>query len=190
MFSRQENATPESKKSSEEEGATPSKTIVMRQKLALLGHYVMLGLAPVIAVVALVIAVLAVTENNSSQEQLNKAAAKIEGLSASLSASKGEIEKLRAAMAHEKTMQDEQLRNQSEKVTKIIQNLTPMQMKMKISPTIEEQLRPPVSASAVAPAAASAVVAPVTSAASKTPENKLSPQAQAFKKAIDQYNKN
>lgn len=187
MFSRQENTTPENKKPSEEGGAAPSKTIVMRQKLALLGHYVMLGLAPVIAVVALVIAVLAVTENESSQEQLNKTAAKIEGLSASLSASKGEIEKLRAAMAHEKNMQDEQLKSQSEKVTKIIQNLTPMQVKMRISPTIEEQLRPPVSA--VAPAAASAVAAPATSGAPKASENTLSPQAQAFKKAIDQYNK-
>lgn len=183
-----------------------SKADKFRLKLKLVARYALLGLVPVVAVAALVVAVIAITDNRSSQKQLGETVAKIEGLNASLSAIKGEFEKLKASVAKDKAQQNEELSKQDERVTKIIQNITPMQVKMKIRPTLDEQLSQPAGVSAVVPVtphiaapAVSHAAAPATphpSSATPDPakssasaDKKISPQVKAMKEAIQQYNK-
>ncbi len=156
-------------------------------KLAIVGHYVMLSIAPVISIVALGVAVFAVTGNHSEEERLGKSAAKIESLTASLTTTKNELEMLKATLAREKNVREEDHKNQEERLTKIVQNITPLQMKLKITPTLEDQLRQAAGASAVLPSAAAS--APVAAVATPGNDKKLSPQVKAIKEAIEKYNK-
>lgn len=166
-----EAAVSENVKSSggKSNAATPSKAAALRSKLGNAGRYAMLALSPIVAIAALVVAVFAVLNNKSSQEQLGKNAAAIESLSANLAASKSELDKFKLVVLKEATaqneklkQQDEKLRQQDEHTAKIILNITPIQKKLKISPTLEQQLQLP--ASAPAPTAAASHPAPQTSA--------------------------
>lgn len=179
MTTHQEHAgkAPTSDKRTADDSAAPSKAELMRAQLKLIGNYAMLVFAPVVAVVALVIAVLAVNGSQSGRAQLDKANARIDGLNSGLSASRGELEKFKAAVAKENSLRNEDIAKRDERMAKIVQNITPLQTKLKISPTLEEQLRQ----------AASAVAAPV--AASTGADKKPSPQVQAMKEAIEKYNK-
>jgi hypothetical protein len=109
----------------------------------------MLGFAPVVSVLALIFAVIAVIGNQSNREQLNEAASQINSLSASMSESKGDLDIFKVPLAHEKTLLAEERKKQGERETKIIRNVTQLQAKMKISPTLEEQLREKTSAASV-----------------------------------------
>jgi len=152
----EKHATPDSRKSSDndaDDSAKPSKADLARLKLRLIAHYAMLGFAPAVAVLALIIAVTAVTGKQSGQEQISKADAKIDSLNASLSASVNELEKLKAAIAQGKTIQED-------RTTKIIQSVTQLQLIVHVSPTLEDELRQsaqaPVASTAAAPAAEAA----------------------------------
>ena len=108
----EKTATPDSKhptnsRLEEEKEAEPPKASPIRQKLVLIGHYIMLGLAPVIAVIALGIGVVAVIGNRSGEEQLSKSIAKIDSMTANLATIKIELEKLKISIAHEKNAQEE-----------------------------------------------------------------------------------
>jgi|GEM_PF-6099284 hypothetical protein len=192
MSSHQEkgekNPTTDSKRPSDsratEEVVEAPKLSPLREKLTLVGHYIMLGLAPVIAVCALGVAIAAVIGNQAGEEQLSKSIAKIDSLSVSLASTKGELEKLKVSIAQEKGLQEEERKKQEERLAKIVQNITPLQLKLKISPTLEEQLRQTVAVSAVMPTATSSTTATVTA------EKKPSSQVQVMKEAIDKYNKN
>jgi uncharacterized protein YoxC len=196
MSSQQERSTKSSSSESKrptdshatEEIVESPKASLMKQKLTVVGHYVMLGLAPVISICALVIAVYAVTGNQSGEEQLNKSKVKIDNLNTTLLATKSELEKLKAVIAQTNGLEEDVNKKQDERVTKIIQNITPLQMKLKIFPTLEEQLRQAAIASAVAPAVASGV--PVASAVAATTDKTPTPHVKAMKEAIDKYNKN
>jgi hypothetical protein len=167
----------------EDDSATPAATGLVRAKMGLVAHYARLGFAPVVSVLALIVAVFAVTGNQSNREKLNEAATRIESLSASQSESKGELELFRVPLAHEKSMLGEERKKQAERETKIIKNVTQLQIKMKISPTLEEQLREiarapvvtppiasiPVVASSVSNAASAPAVASVPEKAEKAP---------------------
>lgn len=199
MADHQEQGKNASQDKPSDSSASLSKTDKARLKLKLIARYALLGLAPAVAVVALVVAVIAITDNRSSQKQLGETAAKIEGLNTSLLATKGEFEKLKASMAKEKALQNEEFSKQDERVSKIIQNITPMQVKMKIRPTLDEQLSQAPNVSAVVPVTPHVAAAPATpqpssatSAPAKTPasaDKKISPQVKAMKEAIQQYNK-
>jgi hypothetical protein len=178
-----------------EEVAETPKPNPWKQKLTLAGHYIMLGLAPFIAICALAIAVYAITQNQSGEDQLSMSKIKIDSLNLSLSATKGELEKLKVAIAQKNGFQEEVNKKQDERVMKIIQNVTPLQVKLKISPTLEEQLRQAEATSAVAPAIASSVTAASAAssvaAASAVANAKHSlPQVKVMKEAIEKYNKN
>ena len=196
MSSHQEkgekNPTTDSKRPSDaratEEVVAAPKLSPLRQKLILVGHYIMLGLAPVISVCALGVALLAVTGNQSGEEQLSKSMAKIDSLNVSLATTKGELEKLKVSIVQEKGMQDEERKRQEERLEKIIQNITPLQQKLKISPTLDEQLRQATATSAVMPK--TALNTSATSAVTATAEKKPNAQAQIMKEAIEKYNKN
>ncbi len=169
-----------------EEGAAPSR-------LKLAAHYAMLGFAPVVAVLALVVAVMAVGSNRSSQEQINKAVAATDSLNKSLEATRNELERLRFSMAHEKSGLDEELKKRDELAAKIVQNVNQLQVKLKISPTLEQQLQQPasapVAAPAAAPAAASAAAAPAAMAGTAGADKKSSARMDALKEAIEKFNK-
>lgn len=206
MADHQEQEKNASQDKSSDDSVVLSKADKARLKLKLIARYALLGLVPVVAVGALVVAVIAITDNRSGQKQLGEMAAKIEGLNTSLSATKAELEKLKASAAKEKAQQNEELLKQGERVSKIIQNITPLQVKLKIRPTLDEQLQQPAGASAVAPAVSHAApaaaphaaapatphVSSATSAPSKTPaaaDKTISPQVKAMKEAIQQFNK-
>ena len=123
-----------------------SKISVLPLKLKLIADYAMRG-SPVLAVLALIFAVVAVVSNLSSQAQLSMTSSKLESVNASLSASKVELEKLKATITQDKTMQEEERKKQNEVVSEIIRNVTNLQIKMKVYPTLEEQLVQPTSTS-------------------------------------------
>lgn len=173
-----------------------SKADLVRLKLKLISNYVLDGFAPFVAVIALIVAVIAVNGNKSGHAQLSQSAAKIDSMSASLLASRAELEKLKAAMTQEKSLQQEVNKKQDERVAAIIQNISKLQVKMKISPTLEEQLLQPASASAVTPLVANAASAPVaavpvpaTAAVSTGADKKPGAQVQILKEAINKFNK-
>ena len=191
----------ESDINTEDDSPEPSKAGLARAKLKLVAHYAMLGFAPVVSVVALVIAVIT-SHNQSDQAQHSEYASRIDGLNSALSETQAEVESLKVALARERSIREEEHKKQDERDAKIVQNVTHLQTKSKVSPTLEEQLRearpvpaavPPVALAASAPVAVSAPAASekksiVISPAPKS-AGKHDAQVEALKKAIDQFNK-
>jgi DNA-binding protein H-NS len=183
--------------------AKPSKADLVRLKLKLISSYVIDGFAPFVAVIALIVAMVAVNGNKSGQAQLSQSAAKIDSMaakvdsmSAILLASRAELEKLKAAKAQENALQQEENKKQDERLTPVIQSISKLQVKMKISPTLEEQLHQPASAAAATPFAASAVSVPAAAVAvpakadvATGADKKPGAQVQILKEAINKFNK-
>ena len=185
----EKNVVSDSHKSSDSKAAgdntSSSKANLIRLKLKRIISYAILGFAPVVAVLALIIAVIAVTGNQprqTSQPQLSKAVAEIDGMNASLAASKDELEKLKAAMAHEKTVQEERM-------TIIIRNITELQVIMHISPTLDEELHQPAKAPAPTSSVTGAASSPATEAVTKVTDKKPNTRAQDLKEALEKFNK-
>jgi hypothetical protein len=115
-----------------------------------------------LSVLALIFAVLAYSGNQANRTQLVQANSRIDTISAIQSESKGELDIFKVPLAHERSVLAEERRKQAEHEAKIIKDVTQLQVKMKVSPTLEEQLREGASA----PVPASPVVAiPVTASA-------------------------
>lgn len=206
-------------RNAEDDEASTPESGGWREKLKPAAHYALLAFAPVVSIVALIVAFVA-TGNRSGQAQLGEANARIDKLEASLQASRAEVENLKFAVSREKSLHGDEHKKEDVLDEKIIQNVSRLQAKLKVAPTLEEQLREeakvPVAASRVesaAPAAAGkaqAASAPAPASADKKPdapvsapktggkkpeapakkvEQKMSPQVKAIKDAIDQYNK-
>ncbi|MDX8399176.1 MAG: hypothetical protein R8K20_02885 [Gallionellaceae bacterium] len=129
-------------------GGTPTKKELLLMKLKGVLHFTMLGFAPVVAVLGMVLAVFAFMGNQSTQKLLGKHGATIKNLTASLSESKLELKKFKMSTtvaSREMSLLKEKLMKQDEQLALIIQNVTPLQVKMKISPTLTTQLLPAVS---------------------------------------------
>ena len=141
-----------------------------KSKIKVIGHYILLGLTPVIAIAALGVAVFAMMGTHSGESQLSKSATKIENINASLAATKAELDKLKIALAQE-NVQEEERKKQEKLLARIVQNITPIQVKLKISPTLEAQLRQDPDGSSVLPAstAPTSAVAPVASSKAVAP---------------------
>lgn len=131
--------------------AAPSKANRMRMMLKIVARYTVLGLAPLIAVAALAVAIIAFKSNHANIAKMTQNAEKIEALNATLLATKNDLESLKFSALKAKNQQSEALATQEERLTKIIQNITPMQIKMRISPTLEQQLSLPASAPVATP---------------------------------------
>jgi len=185
----------------DEEAATPAAA---DSRLKIIARYAMLAFAPVLSVVALVVAVIAVTGNQSQSDRshLSELTTRIDGLNASLSEAKGELDNLKFAMARDKAMRGDERKKSDELDAKIIQNVTRLQTKSKVAPTLEDQLREPVSTPAAIPAVTSAASAPVAAPApvmtDKKPVaaapvlkggEKSASQTKALKDAIEKFNK-
>lgn len=163
--------------------------LLASMKLKLIGGYILDGVVPAIAVIALIVAAIAVTNNKSSHAELDKSTAAINSLNASLVAAKNEIELLKTIAAREKNYKETDSKKQDELMAKVVQNISQLQIKMKISPTLDEQMHQ----SASAPSAASSVAGMATAApaATHTPANsdkKIAPQGQVLTKAIEKFN--
>lgn len=161
----------------EEEDSVPaSKGDLARAKLKIFARYAMLAFAPVVSIAALAVAMITASSHHSPSDgtQLNELTSKIESLSTSLSETKGELDNLKFATAREKSLRAEERKKADERDTKIVQSLSHLQAKLKVSPSLEEQLRGAASAPAATFAATSAASAPAV-AAGKLPLAENSP---------------
>jgi len=130
------------------DGGTPTKQELLRMRLKAVLHFTILGFTPVVAVLGGMLAVFAFMGNQSTQKQLDKHEATVKSLKANLSASTLELKKLKmsATVASSKmSLLKEKLMKQDEQLALIIKNITPLQLKMKIFPTLATQLLPPAS---------------------------------------------
>ena len=197
----------------EEEDNTPSKSDLARARLKVIARYAMTGFAPVVSVAALIIGVIAIsnTQSQSDRTKFSELESRIDSLNANLSGTKSELENLKFTQSREKTMRGEEHKKLDEQDAKIIQSVTLLQTKLKVSPTLEEQLRAPASSPASVGAASAPAVAPVSPAANKTqavtseqavakkpvvattPKPKAadnaSDQVKALREAIEKFNK-
>jgi len=162
--------------------------MLVRMKLQLIANYILDGFAPVVAVAALIIAVMAINGNHSGLAQLEMNAASIGSLNSSLAASKAELEKLRTAMAQEKALREQTSKKQDEQMAKIVHNVSPMQTKMKISPTLAEQLYQPASAAAATTTVNNASAVPAAIPVAAATDKKSGSQGQVLTKAIEKFN--
>lgn len=178
----EKSAAPHSKRLSEaqeeaEEGA-PSHSHPLLKQVA---HYAGLSIGPLLAILALAFALIAINRVGPVQTKLDEAEARIKKLGAELASTQLELKKAKDAVQQEKTARDEENKKQDELASKIIENVVPLQKKLKISPTLEEQLRQSESASAVQPTASNAT------APQKT-EKQHSPQVKAMLEEIKKFN--
>jgi len=109
-------------------------------------HYARISFAPLVTLLALSIAIFAVRNNQLSQEQLGKATIQIENLNTSLTATQNALKKLQSEMIQKDTLQDEEQKKLNAQIPILIQNINALQVKLKIHPTLTEQLRLPTSA--------------------------------------------
>jgi hypothetical protein len=189
------------------------KAYLVRLKLKLIANYILDAIAPILAIIALLVAINATRSTQASQIQLAKTVARLDNVSAALLASQNALETLKAALAQEKAAHNEDRNKLDEKTKQTIQSITQVQKKLKISPTLDEQLQAAASPSAATPqvnnstSSAPALLAPVTvyrpgtvaKPASTLPrgsatistgaEKNPKAQVQALKDAIDQFNK-
>ena len=183
--SRERDDSPEDEAGGEG-GGTPGMDAI-RQKLKVVLHYAMIGFAPAVAVAALAVAVIAITGNRSGQVQSGELAARLDSANTNLAASRSEVERLHIALGQLKAQQEDEHKKQEEVLGKIIQNVSRLQAKMKVSPTLEDQLGHSASAPAIALTAST--VAPATATVPVVAEKKHSPQLQSLKEAIKQFNR-
>lgn len=188
-----------------------------RAKLKVVAHYALLS-SPVLALLALVLASAAIVLGRSAPQQADDSSARIESLSAGLTETKNELESLKFTLARERSQRAEERKRAEEREAAIVQHVSRLQTKLKVAPTLEEQLkaasRAPAasgvpSAETAAHAATSApavaetkpAVAPAATAVDKThaapatAEKKTAPatektpaQVKALKDAIDKFN--
>lgn len=140
--------------------------------------YAALGIGLLLGIVALIFALLAISRINPLQTEIDSTESKIKKLNSELNATRFELKKAREAVQLEQSAREEENKKQDELSSKIIENVVPLQKKLKISPTLQEQLQP---ASAVQPAASNA-------AAPQKAEKPHSPQVKSMLEAIKKFN--
>ncbi|MDZ4201385.1 MAG: hypothetical protein U1C96_04465 [Gallionella sp.] len=164
-----------------------------------IGSIAMMAIAPLLAMLAIAIALIAVSENRSGQEQMGKLRTQIKELSAAMSESKDELDLLKATTARDKSAWRDEQDTAKAREAEIIRHVTAAETKLKISPTLEQQLQAASAPAATdgqaaidVPAPESAPPAEAAKPAAKEPAGKpaakRSPQAQSIKDAIDKYN--
>lgn len=173
----------------EENEAAPAEGVPLRARLKVVAHYALLA-SPLLALLGIILAVTALVLGRSAPQVPDDSAARIASLSASLNETKNELESLKFILTRERAQHAEERRETEERDGMIVQHVTRLQTKQKISPTLEEQLKagqvhaPRPAASAPAPAApvaaipaqpASAVQAPPVTAPRASAEKAMTP---------------
>ena len=97
------------KEEADDEVAAPSAA---RAKLKVVAQYAMLAFAPVVAVLALVVAVVAIATDRSGKTESGEYTVRMESLNASLAETRGELSNLKVALAHEKSLREEERKKQ------------------------------------------------------------------------------
>jgi hypothetical protein len=202
----------------EEDAAVPAEGVPLRERLKVLAHYALLT-APVVALLALALAIVALVLGRSAPPQADDSSARIESLSTNLTETKNELESLKFTLARERSQRAEERKRAEEREAAIIRHVSRLQTKLKVAPTLEEQLKeaprahapaasgvPPAETAAHAATSTPAVteakpaVAPAATVADKThaapataekkPATEKTPaQLKALKDAIDKFNK-
>lgn len=199
----------------EEDTAEPAEGASLRERLKAVAHYALLT-APVVALLALALAIAALVLGRSAPPQADDSGVRIESLSASLTETKNELESLKFTLARERSQRAEERKKAEDREAAIIRHVSRLQTKLKVAPTLEEQLkatpRAPAPAASGVPSAetaahaatntpavteAKSAVAPAAAAAPATAEKKPAPattektsaQLKALKDAIDKFNK-
>lgn len=155
-----------------EESDSP-KADLARARLKVIARYAMIGFAPVVSVAALIVGVIALsgTQSQTDRTKSDELTSRIDSLSKNLSDTRNELESLKFTSSREKATRGEERRKLDEQDAKIIQSVTRLQVKLKVSPTLEEQLRVPASAPVAVPvpvgAASAPAVVPVSPATNK-----------------------
>jgi hypothetical protein len=143
---------------------TPAPKGDVQEKLKLVAHYAMLGFAPVVSIAALCVALFA-TGNHADRTQSSELNSRLDGLDASLLASRAELDNLKFTTSREKSLRGDEHKKADELDEKIIQNVSRLQTKLKISPTLEDQLRIAANSHKVVPPVVAAIPAPVAASA-------------------------
>jgi hypothetical protein len=159
-----------------------TKSEIRRLKFKRVAEFVMDALAPLIAVIAVVIAVIALNAARSNRTEFGQNSSTLEHLNANLKAAKAEVEKLKLTILQEKMTQTQLLIKQDEQTRLIVQQVSKLQEKLKISPTLEVQMLQVVSTVNVSH--------PLTTATIATePAKNATPQGQNLKGTVDKLNK-
>lgn len=170
----------------------PSKAAIFKTlfgtKARLFANYVLDGFAPFSAVIAIVIAVMALNDNKVIQAELAKNVAVIEQLNANFLLSKAELDKLKIAMTQERAVHDEERKKLNDKMMQIIHGASKMQDKLKISPTLEQQMQPLVISPVTQLVTPISVVVPPANTVPAV-KNKSGVRMDALKEKIDTLNK-
>jgi hypothetical protein len=173
----------------EDEEATPAEGVPLRARLKVVAHYALLA-SPVLALLALVLAITALILGRTASPP-DDSKARIETLSATLAETKNELESLKFAMARERSARVDEHRQTEERDELVVQHVTRLQTKLKVTPTLEDQLKAPAHSAPVAvsaPVAAPTVVQPAPAAvveknAAATPAVPAKPAAEQPKPA-------
>ncbi|HAF45534.1 MAG: hypothetical protein A2100_03060 [Sideroxydans sp. GWF2_59_14] len=144
----------------EEDAAEPVESGSLRARLKVIAHYALLT-APVVALLALALAIAALVFGRSAPPRADDSSARIESLGASLTETKNELESLKFTLARERSQRAEERKKAEEREAAIIRHVSRLQSKSKVSPTLEEQLK----AAENVPGHAAPVSAPVPAAA-------------------------
>jgi len=174
----------------EEEDAAPAEGVSLRLRLKVLAHYALLT-APVVALLALVLAGAALILGRSAPPAVDSGA-RIESLSASLTETRNELESLKFTLARERSQRAEERKKAEEREAAIVQHVSRLQTRSKVSPTLEEQLKAaenvsvhaaPVPAPVPAPAAGATTPAVTTAPAVTEAKPAVAPTATVADKA-------
>jgi hypothetical protein len=118
----------------------------------------------------LIFAVMAYTGSQSNRARLSETNSRLDNISAIQSVPKGDMDIFQLSLARDKAQLTEERKKQSEKDAKIISSVTQLQVKLKVSPNLEEQLKVDAKAMTAASSVASAPsAAPLVSSAVVVP---------------------
>lgn len=204
---------------SEEDDTSLSRADAANRMLKTIARYALIGFAPVMSVAALIVGIIAMSNHQLQADyaKLSELTSTIAGLNTSLAATRAELENLKFTLSREKAMRGEERKKLDDRVGTIVENVTLLQVKLKVAPTLEAQLREaassPAAVSPVANTAPALTVAPPVEtkpvvntirpasppakAASTPPKpksqkqisDKAPDQVKVLKQAIDQFNK-
>ncbi|MGV8935199.1 MAG: hypothetical protein ACOH1I_11270 [Gallionellaceae bacterium] len=171
--------------------------VTLRTKGKLVSDLVLDGFAPVAAVAALIVAVMAFNGNQSSHAQAAKVHAQMEILNANLLANKNELAKFGAELTLQLNKAEERNKKLDVQKQQIIQSVSTLQKKMKISPTLEESMQVTINTVAVqslnnlvaTAKVTPAAPAPVKAMAGAEHVTKPADRIEVLKDAINKFNK-
>lgn len=179
-----------------QEGSTGGWQARLREVGDIVAH----NAAIILAILAVTISFVAIYGLKTSQANLAEATAKVNDLTARLTASRIAFEKYQATVLKDQSMQEEERKKLDEVLKQIILSVSQQQVKMKISPTLEEVLRAGAGTATQASSAVAAANTPnpagaTTVAAEKKPASTdaqpakpTNPQVQSIKEAIQKFN--